>query len=80
MNVVDKITTRKDNDNQNSFSIINKMITKSNSPKIKSKQNNLIFTSLKKYATCPQCDWLVGRQKRAKRCEVQKYVPIFEKN
>ena len=24
--------------------------------------------------------WLIGRPKRAQRCEVQKYVSIFEKN
>ena len=50
MNVVDNMTTRKDNNkyqktniiyDQNSISIINKIKTKSNSHQKKSKQNNL---------------------------------------
>ena len=87
MNVVNR-TTRKDNKkhqttnliyDQKSMAIKNKIITNSNSHQIKPKQNNITYTSRKKYGTCPQCDWLIGRQKRAKRCEVQKCVSIFEK-
>ena len=57
MNVVDNMTTRKDNKkhkttnityDQNSISIINKIITKSNSNQINSKQNNLTYTYLEK--------------------------------
>ena len=57
LNVVDNRTTKKDNNkyqktsiiyNQNAMSIINKIITKSNSIKIKTKQNNLTYTSLEK--------------------------------
>ena len=79
MNVVDNMTTRYENNkyqttniiyDQNSISIINEIITISNSHQIISKQNNLTYTSLEKYGTCPQCDWLIGRQKRAKRREV----------
>ena len=55
------------------------MITKSNSHQMKSKRKKLTDTSLEKYGTCPQCDCLIGRQKRAKRCEIQKYVSIFKK-
>ena len=55
MNVVDDMTTRKDNNkyqttniifDQNSISIINKVITKSNS--VKSEQNYLTYTWLEK--------------------------------
>ena len=55
------------------MSIINEIITKSsNSHQIK---HNLTNTSLEKI-----CNWLTGRQKRAKRCDVQKYVSTFENN
>ena len=58
------------------MSIINEIITKSsNSHQIKHKGNNLTYTSLEKI-----CNWITGRQKRAKRCDVQKYVSTFENN
>ena len=84
MNVVDKRTTRKENNkyqttniiyDQNSMAI--NIIIKSTSHQIKPKRNNLTYTSLEKIGDCPQCDSLTGRPKRAKRCEVQKYVSIF---
>ena len=57
MSVVDNRTTRKDNYNyqttifiydQNSISTIKKIITKSSSPQIKLKRNNLTYNSLEK--------------------------------
>ena len=78
MIVVNNRTTKKDNNkyqttnviyDKTSMSLNNKIITKSNSHQIKPKRNNLTYTSLKKYKTCPQCNCLTGRQKRAKRCE-----------
>ena len=86
MNVVDNMTTRKHNNkyqttiiiyDQNSISVINKMITKSNSHQIKSKRNNLTYTSLDKIWNLSS---MVDKsKKRSMRCEVQKYVSIFEK-
>ena len=61
MKVIDNMTPKKDNIkyqttniiyDQNSISIINKIITKSsNSHQINSKVNNLNYTSFEKYAT-----------------------------
>ena len=87
MNVVDNRTTRKENYkyqttdiiyDQSSMSIIKVVITKSNSHQINRKRKKLTFTSIENIWTCLQCDWLTGRQERARRCEVQKYVPLLK--
>ena len=65
------------------MSTIKKIITKSNSRQIKSKQNMLTYTSLEKLWD-PFSMRLVNRStkniKKAKRCKVKKYVSIFENN
>ena len=90
MNVVNNMRTGKDYNkyqttkvvyDQNSISIIYKIITKSKLHQIKSKRNILTYTSLKNMEpVLNETKSLIGRPKRAKRCEVQKYVSIFEKN
>ena len=81
MNVVDNMTTRTDNnkyqttnniDNQNSISGINKIITKSDSQQIKSKQNSLTYTPLEKIWNLSSMRLMNRSAKKAKRCEVQK--------
>ena len=78
--MVDNMITRKDNNkyettniiyDQNSISIINKIIKKSNSHQIKPKQN-LTYTSLEKIWVLSSMRLVNGSAKRAKRCEVQK--------
>ena len=89
MSVIDNRTTRKDNNkyqttniiyNQNSISIIKEIITTSNPHQIKPKRNNLTKTSLEKNGTCPQCDWLIGRQKEQKGAKVQNTFLFLKKN
>ena len=89
MKVVNDKTTRKDNNknqttniiyDQNSISVINKIVTKSNSDQIKSKRNNLTYTSLDKIWNLSSMRLVNRSTKRAKRCEVQKHVSYFEKN
>ena len=89
MNVVDNMTTRKHNNkyqttiiiyDQNSISVIKKMITKSNSHQIKSKRNNLTYTSLDKIWNLFSMRLVDKSKKKSMRCEVQKYISIFEKN
>ena len=38
------------------------MKTKQNQTRIRKslKENNLTYTSLETYGTCPQCEWLIG--------------------
>ena len=64
------------------MSTMKKIIKKSNSRQIKSKQNSLIYTLLEKYGTSSQCDWLTGRktsEEIAKRRKVKKKTFLFLK-
>ena len=60
-----------------------KIITKSNSRHIKSKQNSLTYASLEKLWDRFSMQLLnrsTKKPKIAKRCKVKKYVSIFENN
>ena len=86
MEVVDNRTTRKDNNKTQTTKIIydiismsmTKKITKPKSHQIKPKQNIITYNSLNKMRDLSSMR-LVNESKK-KRCEVQKYVSIFENN
>ena len=84
MNVVDNRNTKKGNNkyqttnimyDKNSISIINKIITKSKSHQIKPEQNNLTYAPIEKNMGHVLN---ANGDKKSRRCEVQKYVSIFE--
>ena len=88
MNVVDNRTTRKDKNkypttkiiyDQNSMAIINKIITVSDWHQIKPEINNSTFNSIEKIWNLSSMRLVNKSTKKAKRCDVQKYVSFFLK-
>ena len=89
MKVVDHRTTRKDNNinqttniinDQNSMSIIKKIITKSKLYQIKTKTKQFDLYFIRKYMRPVSNAICYQFEKKANRCEVQKYFSIFENN